>query len=157
MHKSKQPLKEKTNMSKPKTGSVSQRLFDSQITQICASTIHFSARSWFQQFVLSLKVNSYCSQPNHSTPRKTFPKSSCCNCIVPTTTVDADPENDVVSTVDQIWEDLMEICLSLEDVRESPLAKEPTRLTDLKIRVKDLEDVISRFKAALIRLIQPKS
>lgn len=107
--------------------------------------------------MLSLRFNSCFSRPDHSTLRKTPPKSSCGNYVVPMTTLDADLENDVISTLDQIWEDLIEICLSLEDVRKSPLAKEPARLTDLKMQVKDLEDVIFRFKKASIRPISPKS
>lgn len=40
----------------------------------------------------------------------------------------------------------MEICLSLESVQQSPLVREPTRLVDMKVHVKDVKETISYFK-----------
>ena len=40
-------------------------------------------------------------------------------------------DNPKIDTVmDEIWEGLMHVCLSLEDLMRSPLAKEPARLVE---------------------------
>lgn len=53
---------------------------------------------------------------------------------------------DSVAAIDEIGEKVKEICFSLEDVRRSPLAKEPARLADLKVRIKDLKEAVTYFE-----------
>ncbi|KAB2626120.1 hypothetical protein D8674_017780 [Pyrus ussuriensis x Pyrus communis] len=91
--------------------------------------------------MLSLKDNSYSSQPNHFTSIEIPPKSSCNDRAVPIQNVNSGTNG--VFAINQISEDVMEICLFLKDFRKSLLAKEPARLANLKTRVEDLEDDVS--------------
>ena len=76
----------------------------------------------------------------------TLPKSSHDGLIAPTR--DADQDYYRVTAIDDMWEDVMKICLSLKSFRQSLLAKEPARLADMRAQVEDLKEVASHFKAA---------
>ncbi|RXI04863.1 hypothetical protein DVH24_039137 [Malus domestica] len=124
--------------------------------------LHYSncARIWFQQWL------THFPRPNQSTPKEISPKHSYCDCDAAHS---ADPDNQwrfppsnrtetvmpriaptlIIDGVSPIY---MKVCLSLEDIQESPLAKEPVRLANLKMRVKDLEDVVSRFKESKVQV-----
>lgn len=53
--------------------------------------------------------------------------------------VNVNQEYDVVTVINKVWEDVIEICLYLESVWRSPMAKELVRLADMKTRVDDLK------------------
>lgn len=105
-----------------------------------------------------LRENSYSLRPNHSIHIEILSKLPRDDLVDPMHNVDQD--YDGVTAIDLIWEDVMNICFSLEDIRKSPLAKEHARFADIKAQVRDLEEAVFCFKetsAHVAKVIEPST
>ncbi|CAN6679826.1 unnamed protein product [Malus baccata var. baccata] len=66
------------------------------------------------------------------------------NCIAFWYDVASDDKD--TSTMDRIWESLLQIYAYVGKLRKAPRFREQTKLTNLERRVKALEDIVSNFE-----------